>query len=149
MKKLIFILAILFYTFHSRAASNKLYQSLNPDTAKTNKQLKKLNLKLADLNTELTEIRTRVPVDSVKLIGAVAQSREAQIKGKKRAEQAVGGDMDDVKLAEKQAKKAAKDTRAAEDAAKQLESDRNKVKDLSKQIIKTQQEIDKLQATAN
>jgi hypothetical protein len=143
MKKLIFILIIISCALVSQSAA--AYTPIQTDTVKLNKQIKKLNLKMADLNSQLIETRTRIPVDSVKLESALTRSHEAQVKSKKRSEQAVGGDMDDVKLAEKQARKASKETSAAEDATKQLESDRKKVKDLQKQLIKTQQELDKLQ----
>jgi chromosome segregation ATPase len=144
MKKLILILTIIGCGLQLRAAAH-LNSSMQTDTAKLSKQIKKLNLKLADLNSQLVETRTRIPVDSVKVESALTRSHEAQVKSKKRSEQAVGGDMDDVKLAEKQAKKASKETSAADDATKQLENDRKKVKDLQKQLMKAQQELDKIQ----
>ena len=140
MKKLILLSAAVFYMAQAQAAPKQQ----QTDTIKLNKQKKKLELKIADLNTELVETRTRIPVDSVKLESALTKSHEAQVKSKKRSEQAIGGDMDDVKLAEKQAKKASRETSDADDAAKQLERDHKKVKDLTKQIGKTQQELDKL-----
>jgi hypothetical protein len=143
MKKLIFITAIIFCAVHLQASASLKNDEVKTDTAQRSKQIKKLNLKLDDLNSQLLDLRTKIPVDSVKLESALAKSHEAQVKSKKRSGQAVDGDMDDVKLAEKQAKKAAKETSEAEDAAKQLERDRKKAKGLLKQIGKTQQELQK------
>ena len=145
MKKLIFILAVLFYACNAKAVNNFKFTRITTDTAKINKQIKKLNEKLLDLNNQLLDTRSRIPEDSVKLESALTKSHDAQVKSRKRSEQAVGGDLDDQKSAEKQAKKAAKETADAEDAATQLDKDRKKVKDLLKQIGKTQQELDKTQ----
>ena len=144
MKKIILIIAISFTVSHLHAATGINREDVT-DTAKINKQIKKINLSIADLQDQLLEVRTGRPVDSVKLESALEKSHAAQVKSKKRSEQAVGGDMDDVKLAEKQAKKAANETSDAEDASKKLESDRKKEKKLVKQIEKAKKELDKLQ----
>jgi peptidoglycan hydrolase CwlO-like protein len=149
MKKLIFILTIVLYAFHSQAATHLTYDGKQTDSVKLNKQITKLKLKLMDLNNQLTETQNQIPVDSVKLESTLAKSHEAQVKSKKRSGQAVGGDMDDVKLAEKQAKLARKATEEAEDAAKQLERDRKKVKKLAKEIEKNQKKLDEVQASGN
>ncbi|MCR8557777.1 hypothetical protein KXD93_09000 [Mucilaginibacter sp. BJC16-A38] len=146
MKKLILILAIGLYASQSHANASLTYRKPQTDTAEVNKQVKKLSSKLADLNSQLSETRNQVPVDSMKMESTLAQSHAAQVKSKKRSEQAVDGDMGDVKSAEKQAKKATKQTSEAEDAAKQLEHDRKKIKKLMEQIEKTQKELDKIQA---
>ena len=141
MKKLILILAVIFGSLQSRAGVY-LNKGTQIDTTKLNKQIKKLDLKLADLNSQLVEIRTRIPIDSVKVESMLERSHEAQVKSRKRSEQAIGGDIDDAKLAEKQAKKASKETRAAEDATKQLEDDRKELKKVQKQLMKTQKELE-------
>lgn len=141
MKKLILILAVFFGNLQSRA-DVYLIKGMQIDTIKLNKQIKKLDLKLAGLNSQLIEIRTRIPVDSVNVENTLNRSHEAQVKSKKRSEQAIGGDVDDMKLAEKQAKKASKETKAAEDATKQLEDDRKELKKVQKQLIKTQKELE-------
>jgi len=148
MKKIILTLAAVFAFMHLHAATG-LHKEDGTDTAKVNKQIKKINLNISDLQTQLLEVRTRIPVDSVKLEGALERSHAAQVKSKKRSEQAVGGDMDDVKLAEKQAKKAASETSDAEDAAKKLEGDRKTEKKLLKKIEKAKKELDKLQLPKN
>ncbi len=149
MKKLIFILIITVYACHSQATPYLYRTGMQTDTAQRNKQIAKLNLKLANLNNELADTRSRIPVDSVKLESALTESHDAQVKSRKRSEQAVGGDTDDARLAEKQAKKAAKLTNEAEDAAKQLEQDRKKATKLGKQIEKTQKKLDEAQAPGN
>lgn len=145
MKKLIFIMALSIYSFRSQAAPVIKYNNTTIDTAKINKQIKKLNLKLEDLDTKLTETRNQIPVDSVLVVSTAAKAHDAQVKSKKRSSQAVDGDMDDVKLAQKQAKIAASQTSDATDAAKQLEKHRKKVKDLQKDILKVQKELNELQ----
>jgi len=144
MKKIILSLIILVTTINLYAAVG-INRGDGTDTVKINKKIKKISLNMADLQDQLLEVRTRIPVDSVKLESALEKSHAAQVKSKKRSEQAVGGDMDDVKLAEKQAKKAANETSDAEDASKKLESDRKKEKKLVKQIEKAKKELDKLQ----
>ncbi|MDB5156200.1 MAG: hypothetical protein JWR50_907 [Mucilaginibacter sp.] len=144
MKKIILSLIILITSINLHAAAG-INRGDGTDTVKINKQIKKINLNMADLQDQLLEVRTRIPVDSVKLESALGKSHAAQVKSKKRSEQAVGGDMDDVKLAEKQAKKAANETSDAEDASKNLESDRKSEKKLVKQIEKAKKELDKLQ----
>ncbi|MDB5136412.1 MAG: hypothetical protein JWP37_3015 [Mucilaginibacter sp.] len=145
MKKLILVLAIGLYAFHSQAVTSFKYDEAKIDTTQLSKQINKLNLKLADLNNQLINTRNQVPFDSVKLQSLLNKSRDAQVKSRKRSEQAVGGDMDDVKLAEKQAKRATRQTGDAEDAAKQLERDRKKEKKLLKQIEKTRKKLTKAQ----
>jgi transcription initiation factor IIF auxiliary subunit len=149
MKKLIFILIITVYACHLQAAPYVHGTRAQTDTAQRNKQIAKLNLKLANLNNQLADTRSRIPVDSVKLESALSESHEAQVKSRKRSEQAVGGDTDDARLAEKQAKKAAKLTNDAEGAAKQLEQDRKKVIKLTRQIEKTQKKLDEASASGN
>lgn len=148
MKKIILTLIVVFAFMHLHAATG-LQKEDGTDTAKINKQIKKVNLNLADLQTQLLEVRTRIPVDSVKLESALERSHTAQVKSKKRSEQAVGGDMDDVKLAEKQAKKAASETSDAEDAAKKLDGDRKAEKKLLKKIEKAKKDLDELQLPKN
>jgi transcription initiation factor IIF auxiliary subunit len=149
MKKLIFILIITVHACHLQAAPYVHGTGKQVDTAQRNKQTAKLNLKLADLNNELADTRSKIPVDSVKLESALSESHDAQVKSRKRSEQAVGGDTDDARLAEKQAKKAAKLTNEAEDASKQLEQDRKKAIKLAKQIEKIQKKLDDAQASGN
>ena len=146
MKKLIFVLAIALCAVHSQAVPHLKYAGAKTDSVQLKKKITQLNLKLLDLNNQLIETRNQIPVDSVKFESALAKSHDAQEKSKKRSGQAVGGDMDDVKLAEKQAKIARKQTGEAEDAAKQLEKDRKKVKSLTKEIEKTQKKLDDAQA---
>jgi hypothetical protein len=149
MKKLIFILSIVLYAFSSQAASHLMYTGKQTDSVKMAKEITKLKLKLADLNNQLVETQNKIPVDSIKLQTALANSHDAQVKSRKRSDQAVGGDMDDVKLAEKQAKIARKQTEEAVDASKQLDSDRKKTIKLRKQIDKTQQKLDEALAPGN
>ncbi len=145
MKKLIFILAISIYSFRSQAAPVIKYNNTTVDSAKINKQIKKLNLKLEDLNTQLTETRNQIPVDSVLAANTAAKAHDALLKSKKRSSQAVDGDLDDVKLAQKQAKIAADQSSEADDAAKQLKKCRKKLQGLQKDILKIQKKLDKLQ----
>ena len=140
MKKLFFILALSILGLKSQASV-----TLKTDTAKVTKRIQKLNLKLEDLNTRLAETRNQIPVDSVLAVSTASKAHDAQVKSKKRSSQAVDGDMDDVKLAQKQAKIAASQTGDATDAAKQLEKRRKKAKDLQKDILKVQKELNDLQ----
>src|ERR1700748_3632820 len=145
MKKLIIIIAIGFCALHSQAFTSVKYDAAKTDSAQLNKQINKLNLKLADLNKQLAETRTQIPVDSAKLESLLDKSRDAKVKSRKRSEEAVGGDLGDVKSAEKQAKKATRETKEADDAANQLERDRKKEQKLLKEIEKTQGELTKAQ----
>jgi transcription initiation factor IIF auxiliary subunit len=149
MRKLIFVLTIVLSALNLQAVPRLAYDGKQTDTVKLVKQITKLKLKLAELNNELTETQNQIPVDSVKLESALSKSHEAQMKSKKRSGQAVGGDMDDVKLAEKQAKIARKATSEAEDASKQLERDHKKVKKLAREIEKNQKKLDEIQAPGN
>ena len=144
MKKLFILCSIMGYAFCSQAA-NHLKYDVKTDSVKLNKKVQKLSSKLDDLKTELLNTQNQIPVDSLKLVGALIESHEAQLKSKKKSEDAVGGNLSDVKSAEKQAKNAAKQTSEAEDAAKQLAKTRKKAKDLAEEIQKNQQKLNEAQ----
>lgn len=117
------------------------------DTAKMNTIIARLNLKLAQLKEQLNSRQKQIPVDSVKLEKLLSRSHDEQVKSKRKSEAAIGGDADDAKLAEKQAKRAAKHTKEAEQAAERLERSYKKKKDLNKKIEKTQLQLNKLQTS--
>jgi hypothetical protein len=145
MKTLLFTILIVSFGFYAEAATYAKADTLRKDTAIATKQVLALNTKLTDLKTKLADTQNQIRIDSAKLESVLSKSHDAQLKSKKRSEQAVGGDLDDAKLAAKQAKKAEKLTSETQDDSKQLERDRKMAKKLTKQIGKTQEKLNKIQ----
>lgn len=149
IKNLLFAF-VLWYAFPAHATICLKFplvalDTTKQDNAKINTAIARLNLKLAELKEQLNSIQTQIPADSLKLEKLLSKSHEEQVKSKRKSEVAVGGDADDAKLAEKQAKRAAKHTKEAEQAAERLERSYKKLKDINKKIEKTQLQLTRLQ----
>ena len=146
MKKLFILCSIIGYSLCTQAETHLKYVATQTDSLKRNKKVQDITAKLEDLKTQLINTQNQIPVDSLKLVNALAESHNAQVKSKKKSEDAVGGNLGDVKAAEKETKKASKQTSEAQEAAKDLERTRKKAKDLTEKIQKTRQKLDEAQA---
>lgn len=144
MKKTLLVFMVVCYVIHANASVNLKADIAQKDTAKINKQVRALKTKLASLTAQLAVVQKRIPEDSVKMQQYLEKSHDAQVKSKKSAKNAVGGDVGDARKAEKLAKKAASLTDDANDATRQLEKDRKKEKNLTSDIEETQKKLDKL-----
>lgn len=144
MKKTLLIITLVFFAFHSQAKIVANADTLIRDTVKINKQIKKLNEMLIALKAELNETQNNIPIDEAKVQSELAKAHKEQVKSKEKSKGAVGGDLSEVKKAEKQAIKASKQTQSVQDAAENIEHDRKQVKELIDVIEKTQKKLDKL-----
>ncbi|RYF85050.1 MAG: hypothetical protein EOO03_13880, partial [Chitinophagaceae bacterium] len=145
MKKLIPLLCIVTFLFHSMTGFSQKYKT-PADTVKLNQEYIGLTSDIADLNAKLSLAQIDLESYQSKSKAADTDASTAASASSDQASKASGGSLRDARIAKRKASKAYGEAKDARSASNKVKEQENKIARYQKDIRKKQERLKKLDA---